>query len=165
MTSHSRNLVLLAAAVAILPAAAARAQSYGPSYAQPAPLYPYAAQQSQPYAIQVAPNTYLIQRSAQTRDYPYVNCGNCDNRAATRASKRAAPRVIEGHTVVDERARAKCKRGLIENCESGSRARGDETKKRVIDAEAEITILGPDRMTIRLFRKRGGPDAKALIDE
>jgi len=242
MISYSRNLVLLAAAAVVLPAAAARAQSYGPSYAQPAPFYPYAVQQSQPYAIQVAPNTYVIQRPAQMRDFPYVNCINCSKRAAVRASKRAAPRfdrphkpadrvlveelrkrshsksavagvkrkdvvdtaekdvvikstknrtvvnttkfvheppvvrvhkryvddpprVIERHTIVDEPARAKCKRGLLEHCDRGNRTRADETKKRVIDAEAEITILGPDRMNIRLFRKRGGPDAKALTDE
>ena len=29
--------------------------------------------------------------------------------------------------------------------------------QRVIRAEAEVTILGPDRMSIRLFRKRGEP--------
>jgi hypothetical protein len=39
---------------------------------------------------------------------------------------------------------------------------GDE--KRVIQAEAEITILGPDRMTIRLFRKGDGRKANARAD-
>ena len=42
-------------------------------------------------------------------------------------------------------------------------------KARVIRAEAEITILGPDRMSIRLFRKRRGgdgePEAKAQPGE
>jgi len=32
---------------------------------------------------------------------------------------------------------------------------------RVIRAEAEVTILGPDRMSIRLFRKSDGRDANA----
>ncbi len=32
---------------------------------------------------------------------------------------------------------------------------------RIIRAEAEITILGPDRMNIRLFRKRDGSDSNA----
>ncbi|MDI3468102.1 MAG: hypothetical protein OJF62_000165 [Pseudolabrys sp.] len=32
---------------------------------------------------------------------------------------------------------------------------------RVIHAEAEVTILGPDRMNIRLYRKRDGLDASA----
>jgi hypothetical protein len=34
---------------------------------------------------------------------------------------------------------------------------------RVIHAEAEVTIIGPDRMSIRLFRKRGG-NANAKAD-
>ena len=33
--------------------------------------------------------------------------------------------------------------------------------KRVINAEAEITILGPDRMSIRLFRKGSKANARA----
>jgi hypothetical protein len=39
--------------------------------------------------------------------------------------------------------------------------------KRVIRAEAEVTILGPDRMSIRLFRKghKGGGDASAEVIE
>jgi hypothetical protein len=32
---------------------------------------------------------------------------------------------------------------------------------RTIRAEAEITILGPDRMSIRLFRRQEGGDANA----
>jgi hypothetical protein len=32
---------------------------------------------------------------------------------------------------------------------------------RVIHAEAEVTILGPDRMNIRLYRKNDGRDAQA----
>jgi hypothetical protein len=32
---------------------------------------------------------------------------------------------------------------------------------RVIHAEAEVTILGPDRMNIRLYRKSDGRDANA----
>jgi len=44
---------------------AAQAQYYG--NASPPPLYPYDAQGTQPYAIQVAPNTYVIQRPAEQR--------------------------------------------------------------------------------------------------
>jgi hypothetical protein len=221
MTRYSRQLAVLAIiAAGILPAAMARAQSY----AQPAPLYPYAVQQDQPHAVQVAPNTYVIRRPAQTRDYPYVRCVNCGNRANVPATAPAAhrfdrphkpvdralveelrkrtqsknkeseekeaavnttkivrdapvvvehkrhvddpPRVIERRHIVDhESARAKCKRGIVENCDTGSRASGDDAKKRVIDADAEITILGPDRMSIRLFRKGHGPSAKASDGE
>jgi hypothetical protein len=219
MTRNSRQIAVLAViAAGILPAVSA--------FAQPAPLYPYAVQQAQPYAVQVAPNTYVIQRPAQTRDYPYVHCVNCGRsnnvRAAAPAAKRfdrphkpvdralveelrarskhkikekdAAkenetdvnttkivrdapvvvehkryvddpPRVIERKIIVDEPARAKCKRGLIQDCDSGGRASGDSGKKRVIDADAEVTILGPDRMSIRLFRKGHGPSAKASDDE
>ena len=34
---------------------------------------------------------------------------------------------------------------------------------RVIHAEAEVTILGPDRMSIRLYRKGDGSDANAKV--
>jgi hypothetical protein len=216
MTSHSRNLALLAViAAGVLPAAAAQAQSY----AQPAPLYPYAAQQIQPYAIQVAPNTYVIQHPARTRDYPYVRCQNCSNRASIAVPEQKAPRfdrphkpvdhalveelrkrsqtkgtvvnttkivrdppvvvetkryvddpprVIERqHVVEDAPAPAPSRRGLIttEDADAGQAASGDDGKKRVIRAEAEVTILGPDRMSIRLFRKRHGPNAKAAADD
>jgi hypothetical protein len=40
-----------------------------------------------------------------------------------------------------------------------------DNSKRVIRAEAEITILGPDRMSIRLFRKGQGRDANAEVVE
>jgi hypothetical protein len=40
-----------------------------------------------------------------------------------------------------------------------------DKKARIIRAEAEVTILGPDRMSIRLFRKGGrGADAKASAE-
>jgi hypothetical protein len=35
----------------------------------------------------------------------------------------------------------------------------------VIRAEAEVTIIGPDRMSIRLFRKRDGSDANAKVSK
>ena len=219
MTRHSRNLTVLAViAAAMLPAAAAQAQSFVP----PAPLYPYAAQPSQPYAIQVAPNTYVIQRPA--RDYPYVRSQNGRNRAGSAASEQRAqrfdrphkpvdhalveelrkrsqtkgtvvnttkivrdppvivetkryvddpPRVIERRHVVDD-APAKPRRGLIttdrglittDEVDAGEVAPRDDGKKRVIRAEAEVTIIGPDRMSIRLFRKRNGPNAKAPAED
>ena len=40
----------------------------------------------------------------------------------------------------------------------------DDGKKRVIEADAEVTILGPDRMSIRLFRKGKGGSAKASAE-
>lgn len=47
----------------------------------------------------------------------------------------------------------------------GKAAEARDNSKRVIRAEAEITILGPDRMSIRLFRKGQGRDANAEVVE
>jgi hypothetical protein len=217
MTSHSRNLALLAViAAGILPATAARAQSYGAAYAPPPPLYPYVVQQNQPYAIQVSPNTYVIQHPAHTRDHPHARCKNCGNRAAIAAPKKAAPRFDRPHKPVDhalveelrkrshskdtvnttkivreapvivetkryvddpprvierrhvvEDAPAQSRRGLMTNddVDAGQAASRDDGKKRVIRAEAEVTIIGPDRMNIRLFRQRHGPNAKAPAED
>ncbi len=44
---------------------------------------------------------------------------------------------------------------------SRRKRRRDDEEPRVIHADAEVTILGPDRMSIRLFRKRGEPEPKA----
>jgi hypothetical protein len=44
---------------------------------------------------------------------------------------------------------------------SEGRAQYPGTGGRVIHAEAEVTILGPDRMNIRLYRKPDGRDANA----
>jgi hypothetical protein len=208
MIVHSRHLALLAMiAVGMLPVPAAQAQWYGAT-AQPAPLYPYAVQADQPYAVEVAPNTYVIQRPAASRAYPYVR-GRAGNpapeqsaprfdrphRQADRAlieelRKRAPvkrnvvntrkivhdepvvvetqrvvddpPRVIERrHVVEDEPVRSRREQAAVGEGEANKRASRDDTKKRVIEADAEITILGPDRMSIRLFRKGQGPKANA----
>ncbi|HEX3443043.1 MAG TPA: hypothetical protein VHT93_22135 [Pseudolabrys sp.] len=214
------------AAGAVLTPPPAQAQSYG---GQP-PLYPYAVQADQPYAIEVAPNTYVIQRPAASRAYPYVRHANGirhhvsakhsnasasgrprirNDRAAIEdlrhrhAAKSAAklavksaakhdvvetktvvhekPVVIETRRVVDDPPRVIERRHYVEDAPAAPAAtrqkpvaaeardtgknikRGDD-KLRVIHAEAEVTILGPDRMSIRLFRKRAGGDAKASAE-
>jgi len=38
-------------------------------------------------------------------------------------------------------------------------------RNHVFHADAEIIILGPDRMTFRLFRKRHGPKARTPAGE
>lgn len=43
------------------------------------------------------------------------------------------------------------------------RAEHAPSGNRVIRAEAEVTIIGPDRMSIRLFRKNDGGDANAKV--
>lgn len=72
------------------------------------------------------------------------------------------PRIIERHHVVeDEPVRAPRKPAAIAEREPDKPAAGRAEKVRVIRAEAEVTILGPDRMNIRLFRKGQGTKAKA----
>lgn len=72
--------------------------------------------------------------------------------------------VIEpGGAPVETKRSAKIKRVVREAKEAKST---EDNGKRVIRAEAEVTILGPDRMSIRLFRKgRKGRDANAEVIE
>ncbi len=74
----------------------------------------------------------------------------------TRRVVNDPPRIIERRTVVDDEA------GTVETEQAPSSR--DDNKKRVIQADAEVTILGPDRMSIRLFRKGQGPKANARAD-
>ncbi|HXD46835.1 MAG TPA: hypothetical protein VN655_17045 [Pseudolabrys sp.] len=206
-----RSLALAALAAAFLPAAA-QAQY---ASAQPAPLYPYAVQPGQPYAVEVAPGTYVIKRPAERRGYPYVRCvTGCDGSAATtprnpspRSERRVThndpalieelrrrhggkvkhevvnttrivrdkPVVIEHERVVDDPPRVIERRHYVEDAPPAkphrrtAKVEADvmapaekKAGKRVIRAEAEVTILGPDRMSIRLFRKgKAGAAAKA----
>jgi hypothetical protein len=245
MTRRPRNLALLAVLAAVLlPAAGAHAQTY--RTAAPPPLYPYAVPRSQTYAIEVAPNTYVIHRPAPSRAEASVRCVNCGHRRSIavhharrfdrshkrvdralveelrkRSERKAAieakkekenivgdtgmkrtvfktkkivrdrplvivhkryvddpPRVIERPVVVDDTTRRNCDRGLMVHCDPAPapvvsvpapapfvRIGGEAGKKRVINAEAEITILGPDRMNIRLFRRGHARGDKGLIGE
>jgi hypothetical protein len=204
MNNHSRTLTAFAVVAAcLLPAAAAQSQ-YGGSYAQPAPLYPYAVKNSygvqadQPYAVEVAPNTYVIQRATPARAHPHghgrhagnptpdqsVTASDRPQRQANRGlieelrnrgqSKgtvinttkivRDPPVLVETQRVVDDPPRVIVRRHIVEDAPVRSRrpratVEDDDTKKRVIQADAEVTILSPDRMSIRLFRK--GHNAKA----
>jgi hypothetical protein len=225
MQKKSCHLSMLAAIAAImLPAAAAQAQYYysaSPPPPSPPPLYPYAVQSAPSYAVQISPNTYVIQRGQQasTPTYPYIHSRHAKSshqpkpeRDATRFDRRPKPanralieelrqraqakrdkenheqdagkqdkrsikivrdkavvvetkryvddppRVIERNVVVeDEPTRAPRQRGLIQAPAVSETIRRDDNKKRVIQADAEVTILGPDRMSIRLFRKGHGP--------
>lgn len=237
MTHLARHLAVLALCAAGVAPVVAQAQWHGSASARPAPLYPYELQPGQPYAVEVAPNTYVIHRpAASRRNYPYVRCVNgCETerrsvrvapapkrfdrphkrndaalieelrqRHAKKHAKRHAkqhtkrhakpdakhaikdgvkreiihttkvvrlppvvierrrvvddpPRVIERYTYEDGTpAEPRRKRAQIEHRGMGEhepkKRRGGE-EKRVIRAEAEVTVLGPDRMSIRLFRK------------
>jgi hypothetical protein len=186
MTYRLRCLVLLAlCAVGLMPVAA-QAQW---SDTRPAPLYPYQLQPGQAYAVEVAPGRYVFHRPAASRDYPYVGYPagwhHVTRRHAAkryvvrRGGKRLVvhttkivrdePVVIVHKRVVDDPPRVIVRRHYVEDAPrvvaAAPKRRGLHTRRtrrglpRVIRAEAEITILGPDRMNIRLYRKRGAAGA------
>ncbi len=223
MKSRPRPFAILAAAVlGMLPATATQAQWYS-SY-PPAGANPYGAPPPQPYAVEVAPNTYVIHRPAKPRAKTHVRCVDCEppppagerarrthaDRALieelakrhiktkvvhTTKTVREKPMVIEHERVVDDPPRIIERRHITEDAPGrgvirqrrevgteevviqpggrktainrpakGKHAARGGNQKRVIKADAEVTILGPDRMSIRLFRKghKGhGDDASA----
>jgi len=66
------------------------------------------------------------------------------------------PRVVERYTVIDDSDGEK--KVIAETPQADAPVAGKDHKatknqKRVIQADAEITVLGPDRMTIQLYRK------------
>ncbi len=133
---HLRDLVLAAVVAALLPAATAQAHYCGEANVQSAALYPYAVPlHHRPYTVQLMPNIY--RRWHFMRDYPYVRCLNCGNRV----------RIVRDTPLV------------------GDSRRTADDMPRVIPADAEITILGQDKMTIRLFRKRHGSGTKGESGE
>jgi hypothetical protein len=199
-------------AVAALVSVPAQAQYYGTS-PQGAPLYPYAVQPIQPYAIEVAPGTYVIRRPREAQDDPVRSrrayraeptgrnarkmtrndpavveelrqrhAGKHKSGAIktkvinTKKIVHARPIVIETTRVVDDPPKVIVRKRYVDDTtasiprgkkvaieEQGPSAKRDDAKKRVIEADAEVTIIGPDRMSIRLFRKRGA-QAKASAD-
>ena len=133
MINNTRKLALLAAiAAGLLPATAAQAQYYGPGNTPP-PLYPYAVQADRPYAVEVAPNTYVIQRGASVRSYPraypYVRCQNCARPASKREAEPAAPAFDRPHKPAD--------RALIE--ELRKRAHSKKVERA---ADRELSSMG-----------------------
>jgi len=139
MSSHSRHLAVLAViAAGLLPATGAQAQYHEWHYMQPAPFYPYEVQDSPRYVIQVAPDTYAVGCPAAPRDYPYVHClDGCGGRWGYSTVRRRVINTREPVTVGERYA-----------------------KKRVVQVDAEVTILGSNSMNIRLFRKGQGSKAK-----
>jgi len=73
------------------------------------------------------------------------------------------PVVVQREQVIDEYHIKKDRpRGLLRGRQDNAQALpppepAPSGGRRVIRAEAEVTILGPDRMNIKLFRKRGEP--------
>lgn len=208
-----RHAIFVFAAAALLPAAAAQAQWYS-SVRTPPPLYPYAMPAQQPYAVQVAPNTYVIHRPNEVRSAPRHRVQPRKQAVAAPVAKRRhskvdpalieelrkrprverpvvnttqvvrkkpivrettryvddPPRVVERFRYADGKpVRSKEKRVATAEAgahiiqRNGGHIGGNE--KRVISADAEITILGPDRMSIRLFRKGDKAKAEALPND
>jgi hypothetical protein len=210
MTRMSRIGALILLCGGMITAADAQAQWYSSAPQSPAPLYPYAVPNNQAYAVQVAPNTYVIRRPGETPasrgarhakpaktkhavvtksrrskvDHALIDelrqRGN--NKTATinttqvvhkkpivKETKRYVddpPRVVERYQVVDENGSPVDDKGgssdtgaIVLKRKDGKTANNGH---RVISAEAEITIIGPDRMNIRLFRK--GSKARAQAD-
>jgi hypothetical protein len=145
--------LLLAASFLVAAACAptaTEAQGYGGGFARPAPLYPYVLQPGQPYAVEVAPNTFVIHRPRPAGAYPYVA-----PRPRAHRGRRAVihtRRVVERHHDVDG---ATPPRERVGEADLDLRQAAKAGEKRVIEADAVVTILGPDRMNIRLLRKRG----------
>jgi hypothetical protein len=225
MIQTSRTFaVFVGALFSLLPLAAAQAQWYS-SY----PQAPYSAPPQQPYAVEVAPNIYVIHRpekphnshvrkvdseqpAAEPRHRTHNDPALIDELAKRRSKVKVVntytktivpekPIVIEHEHVVDDPPRVIERRHITEDtpgrgliharrevgeedvviqpggppreakrAAKGKRAvREVESKeadsKRVIKADAEVTILGPDRMSIRLFRKghNKGGDANAEV--
>jgi hypothetical protein len=93
-------------------------------------ILPAASAQAQSYSVRHAQPPYSYEVRTPMRDYPYFRCLDCDHRA----------RLIERKHIVE--------------CEPLSRQRHAATEeRRVIHADAEVIILGSDRINIRLFRK------------
>jgi hypothetical protein len=202
-----------AAAAVTLPAAGAQAQWYSSVSRQPAALYPYDVQK--PYAIEVAPNTYVIRRPSPVRARPDTDCsGGCGHiRHVTPAAPaldkphkpndralleelrkrhrvktevinttkivREAPVVIEHKRYVDDPPHIIERRHFVDDDTAPQAVPApqpapaprhrkevvvDDGKGRVIFADAEVTIIGPDRMTIKLSRKSRAGKAKASAD-
>ena len=161
MTSRIFAAVSVCAAVLAF-AGMARAQ-------QPEPLYPYLMQPQ-----------YLAPQ-ARTRIYPAVRASDEKPRKAVkRKHSKIDPALIEElrrrgdktgsinkRIVVREKARVIENERIVDDppITVQRHITIDENRPhnggRTIRAEAEVTIIGPDRMSIRLFRKRSGADANA----
>lgn len=145
MIARPRTLALIVAAAALLPAAA-QAHRVDPCRCERALHYRYyhshyyrhAVPRQRPYAaVELAPNTFAI--PYRLRNYPYVNClDGCGDRYVDHSGTVREPAVV---------------------IEDGTRRNGSQP--RTIKADAEVTILGPDRMNIRLFRKGRGTTIKS----
>jgi hypothetical protein len=134
MINRTRKLALLAvvAAAGMVPAAAAQAHCCRSSNAEPPPFHRhYVAHQEPVYDVELAPNLFAV--PYRLRRFPYAHPHCLDGCGS------GAPIVFERNVAVED-----------------GDAYRETGEARAIRAEAEVTILGPDRMIIRLFRKGRG---------
>lgn len=133
MINRSRKLALLAAVVAAgMVPAAAQAHCCRSSNAEPPPFHRhYVAHHEPAYDVELAPNLFAV--PYRLRHFPYVHPQCLDGCGG------GAPVVFERNVIIED-----------------GDAYRESGETRAIRAEAEVTILGPDRMIIRLFRKGHG---------
>ena len=135
MINRTQKLALLAvvAAAGMVPAAAAQAHCCRSSNAEPPPFHHrhYVAHQERAYDVELAPNLFAV--PYRLRHFPYVHPQCLDGCGS------GVPIVFERNVVVED-----------------GDAYRETGEARAIRAEAEVTILGPDRMIIRLFRRGRG---------
>ncbi|HZL40409.1 MAG TPA: hypothetical protein VFC45_09025 [Pseudolabrys sp.] len=177
-----RHTAVLIAAATILPASGASAQWFSSNpNSSPPPLYPYVAPAQRASAVKVALPTHVIHRPSEKQSEP---------RRQTHVQKQASTppvrmrkqkhRKIDPALIEELRKRSRIKRAIVNTTRiveekpviksEGSGGahiiyRGGKDEARVISADAEVTILGPDRMSIQLFRKGSRPKAEAQPEE
>lgn len=160
-----------------------------PSYAQPvAPAYPTIIQRPQGYAppamrkkirrppvaraeSRPEPRQQDIHRTVSSSDPALIE--ELRRKAANKTGKkidkvvvvREKPVVVERKRYVDDPPKIVRRHKVVDVNVPAPPREGGEEVGRVIHAEAEVTILGPDRMSIRLFRKGLDANAKAAKTE
>jgi hypothetical protein len=134
MNPRPRPFVILAAAVVdALPAASAQAQWYS-SYPS-GPNGPSMSPQ-QPYAVEVAPNTYVIHRPAQPRSKAHARCVDCERPAAERPRRSHADRAL-----IDELAKRHVKTKVIHTTKT--------VREKPVVIEHERVVHDPSRIIER----------------
>ena len=172
---------------AVLSGGSARAQVYAAGDAStPPPLYPYRLSEParhldmRPYAGEAGARRYHVERRQPRARVKIVH--EPPVVIETRRYVDDTPRVIERYRIANDKpkpapdrravakaAKADAGRSALAKTPETARDRmvgalkgkPAGTDSRVIQADAEITILGPDRMSIRLLRKDDGRKANA----
>jgi hypothetical protein len=186
MSGNNRLILTTLTALAALGAVTAAQAQYIVQYSDPQGGYGYRAEPLYPYVTQPQ---VIYPQQAPARAYPYVRSQSNGPKARAvsktdpdlvgelrkRANKKKIDKtiVVREKPVVREHVRIVDDPPIIVRREINedqvgsvpSHAQDVPSAGRVIRAEAEVTIIGPDRMSIRLFRKRDGSDANAKVSK